>query len=179
MGKIRARDMAFMAISLALGLLSKRIVSPLTNTLTDFFRIPGGSAAAGFSLAFLVIGKQIVHVPCAALIMGFVQALLALALGFSGYQGPLAVLTYTLPGAVIDLTSFLLKKHDALFCCLACTLACAASAVLSNLLVFHLRGASLILWLLLAALSGAFGGLCAYPVSVRLKKIISYERGTR
>ena len=100
--RISARELAVMAICLTLGLLAKRIISPLTNTLTDFFRIPGGSATVGFSLAFLVVGKHMSHVPCAATMMGFVQSLLALALGMSGYPGMLAVFSYTFPGIVID-----------------------------------------------------------------------------
>ena len=176
MNKISPRDLAVMAFCLALGLFSKRIISPLTNTLTDFFRIPGGSAAAGFSLAFLVIGKQMTRVSFAGTMMGFVQSLLALALGFSGYQGIFAVISYTLPGLVIDLTALCMKKQGELYCFTACTMACVAGAAVSNLLVFHLRGLSLVLWLLLAALSGAVGGACADPVSRRLHPILKEEK---
>ena len=176
MKRISTRDLVFMAVCLTLGLVVKRIVSPLTNALTDFFRIPGGSAAAGFSLAFLVIGKQMTRVFFAGTMMGFVQSLLALALGFSGYQGIFAVISYTLPGLVIDLTSLCMKKQGELYCFTACALACVAGAAVSNLLVFHLRGLSLVLWLLLAALSGAVGGACADPVSRRLHPILKEEK---
>ena len=76
MKRIPARELAFMALCVAIGLVSKRIVSPVTNLLTDLISIPGGSAAVGFTLAFLIIGKLMVSFPAAATAMGFVQALL-------------------------------------------------------------------------------------------------------
>ncbi len=169
MQRIKTRDLAVMALVLALGLFSKRIVSPVTNLLTEFFRLPGGSAAAGFSLAFLLIGGEMVSVPFAGALMGLAQAGLALALGMSGYQGALALITYTLPGLVLDLASHLPLEGMA-GRALACASACLTSAALSNMLVFHLRGLSLILWLLLAALSGVVGGWLAHLVLKRLDK---------
>ena len=172
MRRINTRELAMMAICLTLGLLAKRIISPLTNMLTDFFRIPGGSAAVGFSLAFLVVGKRISHIPGAATMMGFVQSLLALALGMSGYQGILAVFSYTFPGIVIDVAAFLLKQHGMLYCFVSCIMGSVASALISNVIAFHLQGIALELWLLLSAFSGALGGYIAGLVSTRLSKII-------
>lgn len=178
MKNYKTRDLALMALVLVLGLFSKRIISPVTHLLTDFFRIPGGSASVGFSLAFLIIGREAVSVPFAGAIMGFVQSLLALALGFSGYQGALALITYTLPGLVIDLSSMLSVKGIS-GRILACILSCLTSALLSNLLVFHLRGLSLVLWLLLAALSGMLGGWIAHLALEKLKYfMIAEERNS-
>ena len=177
MQRIKTRDLAIMAFVLVLGLFSKRIISPVTNLLTDFFRIPGGSAAVGFSLAFLLVGKQSVSVPFAGTLMGFVQSVLAVALGFSGYQGALALLTYTLPGLVLDLAAFL-PVNGMAGRILACVLSCVTSALMSNLLVFHLRGLSLVLWLLLAAVSGVFGGWLAHLVLQRIR-IPKKQEGTK
>ena len=162
-----------MALCVALSLVAKRLVAPVTNGLTDFFRIPGGSAAAGFSLAFLIIGKQIAPIPFAGTLMGLLQAPLALALGFSGAQGALAVFSYAAPGLIIDGLALVLKKQHPMFCFMAGILSSLSSAVISNLLVFRLSGISLLLWLLLAALSGALGGLLAQLVSARLLRAIS------
>lgn len=164
-----------MALVLALGLFSKRIVSPVTNLLTDFFRIPGGSTAVGFSLAFLLIGRETISVPFAGTLMGLAQAGLALALGMSGYHGALALITYTLPGLVLDLASRLPLEGLA-GRVLACALACLSSAALSNELVFHLRGLSLVLWLMLAVLSGVAGGWLAHLVLKRLERTKRQEK---
>lgn len=172
MRRISTRQLAFMAICLTFGLLAKSIVSPLTNTLTDFFRIPGGSAAIGFSLAFLIIGKQLVPLKFAATAMGFVQSLLALGLGMSVYQGAFVLITYTLPGIVIDIVYLFFRNRREPFCFIAGILSCLSGAFASNVLVFHLSGLALLLWLLLAALSGAVGGYCACLVSVKLNNIM-------
>lgn len=175
MQRIKTRDLAVMALVLVLGLFSKRIVSPVTGLLTDFFRIPGGSAAVGFSMAFLLIGRQMVSLPFAGTLMGLAQAGLALALGMSGYQGALALITYSLPGLVLDLASCL-PLGGLPGRVLACALACLTSAGLSDALVFHLRGPSLVLWLLLAVLSGILGGWLAHLVLKRLENANRQER---
>ena len=166
-------QLVIMAFCVILGLITKRIISPVTNVLTDFFRIPGGSAAAGFSLAFLVIGRELVPgFRGAATMMGLIQGILALMLGFSGYQGALAILTYTLPGLVIDLTAHVMKKRDLIYFMSASVLACIGSALLTSALVFHLAGVLLLMWLLMAACSGLAGGLCAMLLHYRIQKAV-------
>jgi len=175
--KVTTRQLVFMALCLAFGLFAKSIVSPVTNAVTDFFRIPGGSAAMGFSLAFLIIGKQIAPLPWAASAMGFVQSLLALGLGMSSYQGAFVLITYTLPGIVVDLVYPVFRNQRSYFCFFSGILSCLSGAFASNVLVFHLRGLPFILWLLLGALSGAVGGYCAYLISERLYVITKKEVG--
>ena len=175
MSRMTARQLTLMAFCLLLGLLTKRIISPVTNVLTDFFRIPGGSAAVGFSLAFLVIGREAVPFFGSATLMGLIQGLLALAMGMSGYQGPLAVFTYTLPGLIIDCSALVMKNRGLPYFLCASVLSCIGSALLSNILVFHLTGAAQALWLLLAACSGLIGGSCAYLLHSRVKKFVILE----
>ncbi len=175
MNRLSARQLTLMAFCLLLGLLTKRIISPVTNVLTDFFRIPGGSAAVGFSLAFLVIGREAVPFFGSATLMGLIQGLLALALGMSGYQGPLAVFTYTLPGLIIDCAALVMKNKGLPYFLCASVLSCIGSAALSNILVFHLGGVALLLWLLIAACSGLIGGTCAYLLHERVKNIVKLE----
>ncbi len=175
MSRMTARQLTLMAFCLLLGLLTKRIISPVTNVLTDFFRIPGGSASVGFSLAFLVIGREAVPFFGSATLMGLIQGLLALAMGMSGYQGPLAVFTYTLPGLIIDCSALVMKNRGLPYFLCASVLSCIGSALLSNILVFHLTGAAQALWLLLAACSGLIGGSCAYLLHSRVKKFVILE----
>ena len=175
MNRLSARQLTLMAFCLLLGLLTKRIISPVTNVLTDFFRIPGGSASVGFSIAFLVIGREAVPFFGSATLMGLIQGLLALAMGMSGYQGPLAVFTYTLPGLIIDCSALVMKNRGFPYFLCASVLSCIGSALLSNILVFHLTGAAQALWLLLAACSGLIGGSCAYLLHSRVKKTVILE----
>ena len=168
-GKTNAPAFAFR------GTCDNRLYGPTSNPFNTRYNSggsSGGSAAAGFSLAFLIIGKRIAPLPFAATVMSLVQALLALALGCSGYQGALAIFSYVAPGLIIDVLALVLKNQHPMFCFAAGILSSVTSAVISNLLVFHLAGISLLLWLLLAALSGALGGLVAQLVSARLQKAI-------
>lgn len=175
MKKVSVRELAFMSLCVVLSLFAKNIVSPVTNVLTDFINIPGGSATVGFTLAFLIIGKLIVNVPWAASAMAFVQALLSLALGFSGRQGALALVSYTVPGLIIDGMAFLLRKQDAVYCIAACAAGSAASALLSSWFAMHLTGVPLLLWMIMAAVSGTAGGALAYLIAGRLKKILGQK----
>ena len=111
MGMALTAPISSVAICVAISMAAKQIVSPVTNLLTDLISIPGGSATVGFTLAFLIIGKLMVEFPAAAAAMGFVQALLSMTLGMAGNQGVFAMVSYTLPGAVIDLAALVMKKR--------------------------------------------------------------------
>lgn len=174
MREIPVKGLALMAICVAISMAAKQIVSPVTNLLTDLISIPGGSATVGFTLAFLIIGKLMVEFPAAAAAMGFVQALLSMTLGMAGNQGVFAMVSYTLPGAVIDLAALVMKKRGLAYCVTADVLASLVSALLSALVVMKVRltGTPLLLWLLMAAFSGVVGGVIAHVVSVRIKRIM-------
>ena len=156
--KVPLCHLTFLAICVALSLVTKRVISPITNLLTDFLRIPGGSAAAAFSLTFLVVGTAGLRWRWATTAAALVQSLIALSLGMSAYQGAFAILTYTLPGVVIDLARGLYPHRNKTYFSLACAAANVAGALLTNLLVFRLGGVAFVLWLLIALGMGLFSG---------------------
>ena len=164
-------QLCFLAICVALSLVTKRVISPITNLLTDFIRIPGGGAATAFSLMFLVIATSGMKWPFATAAAGFVQSLIALSLGMSAYQGAFAVLTYTLPGVVIDLFRKFYPHRDKVYFSLSCGAANTAGALLTNLLVFRLEGIAFLLWMLVACIIGTLGGLLGEMLYQRLLKI--------
>lgn len=176
--KIPLRHLTFLAVCIALSLVAKRIISPVTNVLTDFIRIPGGGAAAAFSLMFLLIGTDGIRWPWAATAAAFVQGLIALSLGMSSYQGAMAVFTYTLPGVVMDLSRMVWKKRDANYYTVTCALANTAGAFLANVLVFKLRSLAFLLWMLIAALFGVMGGSLGFVIHKRIVKAPEYRRVT-
>lgn len=161
--RIQLRQLVFLAICIALSLVTKRVISPLTNLLTDFIRIPGGGAATAFSLMFLVIGTCQLGWSWAGSAAGFVQSLIAMSLGMSAYQGLFAILTYTLPGVIMDLLRRFYPRRDTSFFLLCCAAANTAGALLTDLLVFRLEGIAFALWMLIACamglLAGAFGDI--------------------
>lgn len=169
--KVPLSHLTFLAICVALSLVTKRVISPITNLLTDFLRIPGGSAATAFSLVFLVVGTGGLRWKWATTVAGFVQGLIALSLGMSAYQGAFALVTYTVPGVVIDLVRRFYPRRDKTYFSLACAAANTAGALLTNLLVFRLTGTAFLLWMLIACVVGLLGGLLGELLFCRIEKI--------
>ena len=174
--KVPLRHLTFLAICVALSLVTKRLIAPVTNLLTDFIRIPGGGAAAAFSLMFLAVGTAGIHWRWATAAAGFIQGLLAMALGMSAYQGGYAVVTYTLPGLVIDLVRLVYPCTNAAYFALSCAVANTCGALLTTLLVFRLGGLAFVLWLLVAASMGMLAGLLAAVIFKRIAKTAVFRR---
>ena len=174
--KIPLRQLVFLAICIALSLVTKRVISPITNLLTDFIRIPGGGAAAAFSLMFLVVGTAGMKWSGATTAAGFVQSLIALAFGMSAYQGAFALLTYALPCVVIDLFRKFYPHRDSAYFLLSCAAGNTAGAALTNVLVFKLGGIAFALWMLVACTMGLLGGFLSSLVFARIEKTINFRR---
>lgn len=174
--KIQISHLVFLGTCIALSLVSKHLISPVTNLLTDLIRIPGGGAAAAFSIMFLIVGTSGLKWRWATTASAFVQSMIALSLGMSSYQGLFAVLTYTVPGFVIDLLRLLLPRRDKSYFIISCAVSNSAGALLTNLLVFHLSGIPFLLWILVAATVGVAGGLIGEMIYQRISKIPEYRR---
>ena len=169
--KISTRQLVFLSLCTGMGLAGKQLFSPAVNVLTDLIRLPGGGASAAFSLVFVAIGAAATPWPFAATLACAAQGLLALGMGMSGYQGAFILLTYTVPGIVIDLVRRFFPERNSTFFCLACCLSNTIGAAVSNALVFRLRSTALILWLLVAASFGAVVGILGGMVYDRLVRI--------
>ncbi|WP_298016487.1 hypothetical protein [uncultured Dysosmobacter sp.] len=159
----RLQHLIYMALCCNLGLLSKRLIAPVTNIFTDALHIPGGIGTS-FSLMFLVICAAVIpRFGCAA-IMGIVQSVLALSMGMVGSMGALSPIGYIVPGMVIDGVLYLSRKVHlsmGLGVMIANMLAAAAAAITANVIVFHLGGIVLALYLAVAVTSGAICGMLA------------------
>ncbi|MBQ1319934.1 MAG: ECF transporter S component, partial [Solobacterium sp.] len=103
MKKLTLKELILCGNLAVLGLICKPLFSPLFNLLTDFIRIPGGSATAGISILFLVFAAALIRKPAAGLLTGFVQGVCSLASGISAAAGVLVLITYSIPGMAIDL----------------------------------------------------------------------------
>lgn len=157
-----------MVISLTatLGIALKPILVPLTHIVSAPLMIPGGAFAGGLYMVWLVIGYGIVGKPGTGTLIAFIQAILVILLGVTGSHGIMSLVTYTLPGIVMDLVLFLIKHK---VCCGPCAFIAGASAnvtgtIAVNALFFQLPGMFLLLVLSVALLSGGMGGLLAWQV---------------
>jgi ABC-type thiamin/hydroxymethylpyrimidine transport system permease subunit len=171
-------DLVIMTLFASLGLATKNIIHPLVATLTGPFYIPTGAVAGGVYMMWPVMAYGFVRKVGAATITSLTQAFISLLLPFGNF-GLLSFVIYLAPGLVID-GFFLLSRHKA--CCAACCIGAAAIAnavgtILVGTLVLALPSFALLFLALVAAISGAMGGLIANMVLVRTQKLGLRNRG--
>lgn len=174
MKKYDLRTLIILALCCDLGLFAKRIIAPVANVITDSLHIPGGIGTS-FSLMFLVVAAMLVERFGCASVMGAVQSGLALGLGMTGSMGALSPIGYIMPGLAIDLILYLTRKMKmppTERMVLANALSALCAALSANFIVFHLRGVVLLLYLCVAATSGAVCGLLGERLFRRLKPVI-------
>lgn len=177
MKKYDLRTLIFLALCCDLGLFSKRMIAPFANVITDSLHIPGGIGTS-FSLMFLVIAAMLVEQFGCATIMGAVQSGLALGLGMTGSMGALSPIGYIMPGIATDVILYLTRNEKMLSAermSLANALAAVCAALSANIIVFHLRGAALLLYICVGATSGAVCGLIGERLFRRLNRVIRRE----
>jgi len=159
----------------AIGIAVKIPLQPLAQMITGPLFIPGGAMAGGIYMMFLVLSVSITGKVGAALLCGFVQALLVMITGLGGHHGALTIVTYTLPGLAVDLLMFLSRHRG---CCRKC---CFFGSMAANITGTLLVGAAffsmplipLMLMLCSAALSGGLGGILAWEITRHLKTVIN------
>ena len=162
------RELIYWAVCCDLGLVAKRLINPAANLITDALHIPGG-IATGFSLMFVAIAAETAPgIGCCAMI-SLVQSLLRLFTGHMGSMGALTPVGYVVPGLAMEAAFFLLRgarRRDRVT--VANCVASVCAALTTNLIVFRLRGAALMLYLSVAALSGALFGMSGALVAERV-----------
>lgn len=172
-------DLIIIALLAALGIASKPVIVPLFHIITGPLFIPGGVAAGGFYMMWLVLGAGITGKRGTASLIGLVQGIIVLGTGVFGYHGVLSIISYTLPGIAIDLGLFFIRHR---ICCLPCAflaglLANLSGSVLINLIYFRLPLVPLVLSLSVAALSGGLGGIVAYKILEKIKPFLEIKGG--
>ena len=165
------KELIVMAMLAVMGMVLKPFLSPLFNVLTDFIRIPGGSAVAGISELFLVAAAALIGKKGTALLTGLLQGLISLTTGISAAAGILVLVTYSLPGLAVDLVMLwsvfdrIPKKSRMMLAGGAGVLTGAAA---TNILYFRLPVIPFILFYAVGILSGAAGGWLACMILQRL-----------
>ena len=177
MKRIKLNQLIFAAICCDLGLITKKLISPATNIVTESLHIPGGIATS-FSLMFLVVAAAVIRIPGCATTMAVVQSVLAFAFGMTGSMGALAPIGYILPGIVIDICLFIpykKSKSPTAGTVAASILASVCACLVADLLVFRLWGIVLLVYVLVSATSGAICSFLAVSLIGRLVPIIQPE----
>jgi len=165
-------EIVVVALMAAAGLAIKPIIVPLTHLITGPLFIPGGAVAGGFYMMWLVLGAGLIEKRGVATLIALTQGVIVAITGTFGTHGIVSILTYSLPGIMIDLLFILFRRRisqpiDYFF---AGLIANISGTFLSNLVFFRLPLIPLLLSLSAAMLSGGLGGLIAYSVSSKVKK---------
>lgn len=170
--RFSVRDLVLIAVMAALGVAIKPLVVPLVHLVSAPLLIPGGALAGGFYMMWLVVAAGLVPKPGAASLCALVQAILVLIVGISGSHGAFSLLSYGLPGLVVDLGLLLIRKPLQSFgtAFYAGILANLTGTVLVNLIFFRLPLIPLLLSVFVAAFSGGLGGLLAWQVIRLLRR---------
>ncbi len=173
LNKFSIYNLIIIAVVSALGIATKPIVVPLVHIITGPLFIPGGAIAGGFYMFWIVLGAGIVKKSGTGTLIGIVQGILVIATGTMGTHGIMSIISYTLPGIVVDIV-FLFsknKEYNILHYVFGCLAANVTGTLISNILFFRLPFVTVILILSAAALSGAIGGLIAYTILRSLEKM--------
>ena len=182
MRRSKLKRLIFMALCCDLGLFTKRFISPGANIITDFLHIPGG-ISTGFSIMFLIIAAELIQTPRCGVMMGTVQGFLALIMGRVGSMGLFSPIGYIMPGLAIDLVYYLcrsplISRTDRMV--LANGLAAVSASVTANLIVFHLQGPVLWLYLCISATSGSLYGILGAAIAARIGNVYGqYQNNVR
>lgn len=171
-------DLVVISLTAAMGIAIKPIIVPLIHILTGPLYIPGGAAAGGFYMLWIVLGAGITGKPGTGTLIGLVQGIMVMITGVYGTHGAVSIITYTLPGLLTDVGVKLLGKSfiSAAGFFILGLLANVSGTLLSSMIFFRLPLVPLLLSLSAASLSGGLGGLVAYKIIKELRKtnIINY-----
>lgn len=164
-------NLIIIAMCAGLGIAIKPIIVPLVHIVTGPLFIPGGAVAGGLYMLFIVVAAGLVGKTGAATLTCAVQAILVIISGVPGSAGILSLVTYIMPGVMVDLLFVIIRhKGCCAFCCfLAGLVANLTGTFLTNFVFFRLPFVPLMLTLFAAALSGCLGGLIAWGVIKRLR----------
>lgn len=169
-------DLVVIALTAALGIAIKPIIVPLVHIITGPLFIPGGAAAGGFYMLWIVLGIGITKKIGSGTLIGLIQALLVIITGAYGTHGAFSIITYTFPGLMVDIGAKIMGNRlvspGGFF--LLGLLANITGTFLSSMAFFRLPPIPLLLSLSVASLSGGLGGLIAHKIVDELDKTTNF-----
>lgn len=160
-----------MALLASIGIAAKPVVVPLAHMITVPLGIPGGAIAGGLYMFWIVLAGGLVK-SGAATVTAFTQAIIVMVTGLMGSHGLLSIVTYTLPGLVVDLYLIIFRRRlkTSMDFFVSGILANMAGAYMTILVFFRLPLIPMLASLSGAVLSGGIGGLIAYRLYLSIIK---------
>jgi len=171
-------DLVVIALIAAVSIVLKPYLRAPFAFVQTTLGMPVGVFIGGIYMFWPLLAGFVVPRRGVVLLTCLLQGLLAVATGFVGLLGPLAVLSYIAPGLVIE-ALFLLPRSPArglLWSMAGGALGNVAGAATNALLFFSLRGTVFSLALVASLLTGAAGGWLAVVVGRRVAGAYRRER---
>jgi hypothetical protein len=160
------------ALMAALGIAIKTVIVPFVHIFTGSLFIPGGVAAGGIYMMFLVLAVSLTGIRGAAALCGLCQGIMVLIIGTAGSHGVLSIISYTVTGLAVDMLMMLIRHRG---CCMPCCFfggmaANLAGTLIVNAAFFSLPLIPLLLSMAVGALSGGLGGFLAWMITSQMQK---------
>ncbi len=172
LNKFSVFEMIVIALMAAIGLAVKPVIVPLVHMVTGPLFIPGGAVAGGFYMMWLVLGAGMIQKRGVASMIAITQGVIVAITGTFGTHGFMSIITYSIPGMMIDLIYFIFRRKitEPIDYFIAGIIANLSGTYLTNLVFFRLPLIPLIMSLATGILSGGLGGLIAYSVVKKIKQ---------
>ena len=168
--KFSSQDLLYIVIFSALGLAIKPIVTPLVHLISTPLMIPGGSLAGGLYMMWISLTIATINKTGAGFLVGLVQAIVMLSLGFFGNHGAVSLISYTLPGIAGEIVAKFFRDNKTVF---AQTWICASAnisgSIVVTILVMRLALIPFLISTIAAAISGIIGGILSYKLFQKLR----------
>ena len=166
-------ELILLALIAAAGIAVKPVAVAISHLITGPLLIPGGALAGGFYMLFVVLGGALVGKRGSATLICLIQAIVVLVSGVYGSHGAASLVTYVVPGLLVDLIWMICRTNGASLpaCFLGGVAANVSGSVLVNLIFFRLPFIPLLFAVALAALSGGIGGIIAWQIVKHFKKL--------
>ena len=163
------QELLYIVVLASIGLAIKPIVTPLVHIVSTPLMVPGGSLSGGFYMMWLVLASVLTNKKGSALLVGLIQGVVVISLGYFGNHGAVSLISYSLPGLTIEIIAlFFPHKKNILFCILATVFANITGATIVVLLVLRLSLIPLIISIIASSISGILGGILAFSIFNKL-----------
>ncbi|HOH47189.1 MAG TPA: ECF transporter S component [Candidatus Cloacimonadota bacterium] len=172
--RFSTRDLILIGILAAIGLAIKPIVSPISKAISAPLLLPGGSFAGGFYMMWMVLAVMLTGKPGAGTLFGVIQAVVVLVQGSFGNHGALSLLTYTVPGIIVDAAALILIGRSKLLLLnhlVLTALANMTGAFLMSVIIFRHPLVMVLVSLCTALASGIVGGYLSWFIDFEITKL--------
>lgn len=157
--KISTFDAVFITLMAACGLALKPVVGPLFKLIGSAIFIPSGSMAGAVYMIWPMLALLTVRQMGTATIVGLIQGIIVLITGIFGSHGLLSLITYTIPGVMIDVTYLSIHRvNNRWLMCLPTAMGNIGGTILVGIIFMHLPLIPLIIASSFAFIFGLIAG---------------------